>query len=875
MAHVPLPRSISNADLDQTNRCREFIKKAWVKNAPNGSTNYFNATPAFTLTIPALTEYPKEFQEFVFKRIINYLIKEDLEASKSLNWCPGASEFVPLYTTGDGNCLLHAASLGMWGFQDRDYTLRRAVYNAVVHAKENSLHKRWREWRQVEMSQLGVELEPRQWEDEWRVVTDSVSLERSGNGSFGYLDQFHVFVLANVLRRPIILYSEPKLLSTAGGGTLQKVEFDGLYLPLLWQPEHCVKNPLPIVFSNGHFSALSIIETGRQYKDGSLLLPIVDFYGKDLPVRFSVYGESHTHVKSNYLDISEIPPPQNSYYHRRNVRCAKLSLTEQPKYFKPLLSRFIDKCLDAYQYHQSHSPSGGSSSASGDSRSCRNACGLSGHPQYDGYCYQCHKARKPHTSPEQVQENYQNQYKGGMSSSSPVLCSNQCNRLGFPEYLGMCRECYQQKQSSRLSGQLHERPPSSQRSHTTPHPSKLETRPCRTAGCDFYGNAETKYYCSKCFEERLPNIFESPDGRLSPSHTPADQGPGHQDMSAGYRDSRSRQEPPKCYNCHDFYSDPALMGLCSTCFMNKTKYEASHGNMANPLDNPPPQDRCHSPVERYSPIERQPSPITHLSRDPNHDHRDEIQPVYSNLPYVDRIAAGSEFPRRYSTPAVSSSDRDPSRGPAGVRSVATDCIICNGHVTITSSNWICRKHAEEARAMLMSRKLGQYSEEGTQMGTPYGGHAPLKQDVPPVRRSTSLNCGPSLRSELDPYGDEIPQSRDHYEVRQKVKVLCVTVGCSYQGKPEFHGLCQDCYLTYYSPGVRRAHPPQNEQPQGYSSPSPPSRRPMDVEPPRPLPRTRRQPIREEPNPYDEHTNQHNVLPYNLRSSDGQRMQNYI
>ena len=25
----------------------------------------------------------------------------------------------PLATTGDGNCLLHAASLGMWGFHDR------------------------------------------------------------------------------------------------------------------------------------------------------------------------------------------------------------------------------------------------------------------------------------------------------------------------------------------------------------------------------------------------------------------------------------------------------------------------------------------------------------------------------------------------------------------------------------------------------------------------------------------------------------------------------------------------------------------------------------------------------------------------------------
>ena len=34
-------------------------------------------------------------------------------------------------TTGDGNCLLHAASLAMWGFHDRLLTLRKALHTLL------------------------------------------------------------------------------------------------------------------------------------------------------------------------------------------------------------------------------------------------------------------------------------------------------------------------------------------------------------------------------------------------------------------------------------------------------------------------------------------------------------------------------------------------------------------------------------------------------------------------------------------------------------------------------------------------------------------------------------------------------------------------
>ena len=47
--------------------------------------------------------------------------------------------------TGDGNCLLHAASLGMWGFHDRLLTLRKALRPYMTTGPHvAAFRRRWR-----------------------------------------------------------------------------------------------------------------------------------------------------------------------------------------------------------------------------------------------------------------------------------------------------------------------------------------------------------------------------------------------------------------------------------------------------------------------------------------------------------------------------------------------------------------------------------------------------------------------------------------------------------------------------------------------------------------------------------------------------------
>jgi hypothetical protein len=77
--------------------------------------NGFIETPLYTFTLPDLTVFPSDFRGFLERDLIELSSLVSLEDSGRLNWWAetGAMQRLwPLATSGDGNCLLHAASLG-------------------------------------------------------------------------------------------------------------------------------------------------------------------------------------------------------------------------------------------------------------------------------------------------------------------------------------------------------------------------------------------------------------------------------------------------------------------------------------------------------------------------------------------------------------------------------------------------------------------------------------------------------------------------------------------------------------------------------------------------------------------------------------------
>lgn len=83
--------------------------------------------------------------------------------------------------------------------------MRKLIYSqkivlVVVWALRYSFYPRWKEYESSHASFLQYSLEEAQWEDDWSSL---VALAAQPGSS---LEQLHVFALAHILRRPILVY---------------------------------------------------------------------------------------------------------------------------------------------------------------------------------------------------------------------------------------------------------------------------------------------------------------------------------------------------------------------------------------------------------------------------------------------------------------------------------------------------------------------------------------------------------------------------------------------------------------------------------------------------------------------------------------------
>ena len=64
-----------------------------------------------------------------------------------------------------------------------------------------------------------------------------------------------MFILAHVLRRPIIVIAK-SMLTDIDGEAIAPIPFGGIYLPLECAPSDCHRSPLLLTYDAAHFSAL-------------------------------------------------------------------------------------------------------------------------------------------------------------------------------------------------------------------------------------------------------------------------------------------------------------------------------------------------------------------------------------------------------------------------------------------------------------------------------------------------------------------------------------------------------------------------------------------------------------------------------------------
>ncbi|KAL8184851.1 UNVERIFIED_CONTAM: hypothetical protein K2H54_030825 [Gekko kuhli] len=310
------------------------LARSHVNNSGGGGGDHLLEMPICTFQLPDLTVYNEEFRSFMERDLIEQSMLVALEQAAAaesavrsslaavqrvllarpcwvsqgrLNWWsvvdPSCQRLLPLATTGDGNCLLHAASLGMWGFHDRDLMLRKALYALMDKGTgREALQRRWR-WQQTQQNkESGLVYTEEEWQKEWKELIKLASSEprmhygtNGGNGGgvevseepvYESLEEFHVFVLAHVLKRPIVVVADT-MLRDSGGEAFAPIPFGGIYLPLEVPANKCHRAPLVLAYDQAHFSALVSMEQKDPTKEQAVI-PLTDSDHKLLPVHFAV-----------------------------------------------------------------------------------------------------------------------------------------------------------------------------------------------------------------------------------------------------------------------------------------------------------------------------------------------------------------------------------------------------------------------------------------------------------------------------------------------------------------------------------------------------------------------------------------------------------
>ncbi|XP_012261455.1 OTU domain-containing protein 7B-like isoform X2 [Athalia rosae] len=496
-------------------------------------------TPEFTFSLPDLSVYPDGFRQFLERDLIEGGCLASLETAGRLNWWCGTSGkngasrvLWPLATSGDGNCLLHAASLGMWGFHDRLLTLRDALHTTLAKGEcRHALYRRWK-WRQMALNAVaGLAYSAAEWTTEWQSVVDMASAHPRNPSANSYqsLEEVHVLALAHVLCRPIIVIAET-MLRDAEGVALAPIPFGGVYLPFEVPPSRCHRTPLLLAYHSAHFSPLVTVD-GTGSENGSregVSIPLVDpDTGMLLPILFSVDPGPHwdsvtpsealptslTEVEDfallrQYLDcdyqlltadeIERYSESENSSSNKSRAAKQLLGVAKQFGSIGKSVSRRLWSM--AKRPKSPPSASGASGALCVQIRSKRHQYADQMLQNY----LQCAHARYLR---EQRVETTGHEMNYGAGKSKFYAASDKGSHVSVSKLLPTNPNSKDRTLYLSRSTFYNNQPASvDSRPETWNNGSPIEgdqtVRPCRNQDCAFFGSVENQYYCSKCWADR-------------------------------------------------------------------------------------------------------------------------------------------------------------------------------------------------------------------------------------------------------------------------------------------------------------------------------------------------------------------------------------
>ncbi|XP_071947712.1 ubiquitin thioesterase zranb1-B-like [Antedon mediterranea] len=315
---------------------------------------YF-ATDIVTFTLPGeIEELPLSTRNQLMDELLDGDVQKELEQESTIiNWSLEitgrlGSRLYALWNRTAGDCLLDSALQATWGVFDADCVLRRALGESLRDCSMK-FYARWKEYESMQVESMHFSLDEDQWLQDWALM-----LSRAGQPGAA-LEQTHIFVLAHILRRPIIVYGV-KFIKSFRGENLGFARFQGVYLPLLWEPSFCSKNPIALAYTRGHFSALVAMETETDDNIGAganldteddawtVCLPLSDSDGKILPVHFisSLQVGTEEKLLRDWLDC------------RMTCGGSLVAQQTQPRRLPVIVGQMIEEWLQKYRHANPH-----------------------------------------------------------------------------------------------------------------------------------------------------------------------------------------------------------------------------------------------------------------------------------------------------------------------------------------------------------------------------------------------------------------------------------------------------------------------------------------------------------------------------------------
>lgn len=328
-------------------------------------------------------------------------VRASLEDTKVLNWAVASGDLSEkhrlhmLLTSADGNCLLHATLLAMWGLHDTHQvgnsgasSLRAAMSRLLKDARfAESLRQRWEVQVRRDDACMGnesfpkggVEMSEEQLRRDWEEMVEIAGKPRM------HLDTIHILALAHALRRPILVMANRTELDFFGE-PLTPIYFSGIYLPLERDTKLCSKQPIVLSFYKNHFSPLVPAETDSAHGQ-PVRIPLCSGFGGALPLQFATESElaNEGALIRAYLDVEvDVPMP------KAGLKCSVALLQRDASHplLRDMRQRFVANAARAFSASTSSTATSASSSRPGASTSGMIGCsGVAGAAEDIGACF--------------------------------------------------------------------------------------------------------------------------------------------------------------------------------------------------------------------------------------------------------------------------------------------------------------------------------------------------------------------------------------------------------------------------------------------------------------------------------------------------------